>query len=418
MKIVRKLVPTLLLLAFTVFGCQPEAPAPVPEEPTESKPDKDNKPSNGGGDKGTPNTPFTSIPDELVGTWYAENNAGPMTTNWEQGTFQGEYGFREYRTMVFTKDGKNAVEYTSEVYTYTDEVKQYMYKRIGTLEYKTNPNTLTFHVQSGRMRLFSSKSTGYKEAELTGKDLFNYKSELMNPEATSYTSSTNYLSAKRNTGLGEYSVKYTKVGSTAPGQTPDPGSLYSTPPTAGTYVKIADKYYPTVTIGSQEWMSVNYAGTGGMKDSSKPQFGTFYKFMDLKEIPVPAGWRIPSKQDFVKLLQSQGLQVNDQGYTQGEELQVTKLLGQLMAATGWLKQDGYATNKSGFNAVPANYKVQDAKPNGEGTRCFLWTSEVNSSENPVAFQIVQLSGETYASFTPLPIGYSPQHVPVRLVRDK
>ncbi len=89
-----------------------------------------------------------------------------------------------------------------------------------------------------------------------------------------------------------------------------------------------------------------------------------------------------------------------------------------MATTGWLKQDGYATNKYGFNAVPANYKVQDAKPNGEGTRRFLWTSEVNNSENPVAFQMVQLSGETYASFTPLPIGYSPQHVPVRLVRDK
>ncbi|MDQ4140087.1 MAG: hypothetical protein M3142_06145, partial [Bacteroidota bacterium] len=90
----------------------------------------------------------------------------------------------------------------------------------------------------------------------------------------------------------------------------------------------------------------------------------------------------------------------------------------LMATTGWLKQDGYASNKSGFNAFPANYKVQDACPFGEGSRCFLWTSEVNDSDNPIAFQIVQLTGDTYASFTTFPIGYFPQHLPLRLVRDK
>jgi uncharacterized protein (TIGR02145 family) len=419
MKNVRKSISALLIIAFAVFGCQPEAPNPVgsstpPPDTTNSTP-----PPPGEGNPTNPNTPFTTIPDELVGTWYAENNSNPMTTNWEQGTFQGEESLREYRTMVFTKDGKNAIEYTSQVYKNTDEVKQIMFKRVGTLEYKTNPTSLTFHVQSGRVRYFSSSYTGYKESDLVSAEWPTYLSVLVNPEATTYSNATNYLTAQRSNGAGQYSVKYTKAdGSKPTNPTPDPGSLYSTPPATGTYIQIADKYYPTVTIGEQEWMAVNYAGTGGMKDSQKAHYGTFYKFMDIKDIPVPAGWRIPNKQDYIKLLQSQNLVLTPWESTDGADLASKKMLGQLMATSGWLKQDGYATNKSGFNAVPANYKAQDAKPNGEGTRCFLWTSEIDASENPIAFQIVQLSGETYASFLALPMGYSPQHVPVRLVRDK
>ncbi|MDQ3290953.1 MAG: hypothetical protein M3Q05_06645 [Bacteroidota bacterium] len=379
-------------------------PEPVPEQP---------------GKGAVVETPSTPIPDELVGTWYADQNPNPMTTNWEQGTFQGEEGLREYRTMVFTKDGKNAIEFTSTVYKTNDEVKQYMFKRIGTLEYKTNPNSLTFHVQSGRVRFFSNKVAGYQEADLVNEDWPTYLSVLVNPEATTYTSSTNFLSAKRSNGATEYSVKYIKADNcNNGGGTTNPDDLYGNPPASGTYVQIANKYYPTVTIGKQEWMAVNYAGDGGMKDSTKPHFGTFVKFMDLKDIPVPAGWRIPTKQDYKKLLLSQGLELMPWEATNGEDVASKKLLGQLMATTGWLKQDGYASNKSGFNAFPANYKVQDASPFGEGSRCFLWTSEVNESDNPIVFQIVQLTGDTYASFTTFPIGYFPQHLPLRLVRDK
>jgi uncharacterized protein (TIGR02145 family) len=417
MKLLSKLMPGLFVMAFTIFGCQPEIPTPATG--TTPPPGNNTTPTPGGGNTPPPNTPFTTIPDALVGTWYAENNANPMTINWEQGTFQGEEGLREFRTMVFTKDGKNAIEYTSQVYKNTEEVKQYMIKRVGTLEYKTNPASLKFHVQSGRVRYFSSKFAGFKESDLINEEWPTYLSVLANPEATTYTSSTNYLTAQRSNGATFYSVKYIKADGNKPGgQTPDPGGLYSTPPATGTYITIAGKYYPTVTIGNQEWMAVNYAGTGGMNDSQKPHFGTFYKYMDLKDIPVPAGWRIPSKADYIKLLQSQGLELTPWESTNGEDVASKKMLGQLMATTGWLKQDGYATNKSGFNAVPANYKALDAKPHGEGTRCLLWTSEMNASESPIVFQIVQLPGETYASFTLFPIGYYPQHLPIRLVKDK
>ncbi len=405
MKNTKHLFLHLMLSAFaaiTFCSCETEenSPKPIDDEVVE--------------------TPFTQIPDELVGTWFADHNDGPLTTNWDQSTFQGEQGFREFRTMVFPKEGKNAVEYTTEVVNVGDEVKQYFYRLSGTLEYKTNPTTLTFHAQSGKMRVFSNKYSGYKEFDIIKKDVVEYSSVLINPEATTFTSSPNYLTAKRQDGANQLSVKYEKVNGTTPGGgTPDPADPYSKPPTSGTFVQIGNQYYPTVSIGDLEWMSVNYAGTGGIKDSSKPQYGTFFKYMDLKDIPIPAGWRIPTKQDYLHLLQSQGIEFDEVWETtDGDDLQSKKLLGQLMATTGWLKQDGYANNKSGFNAVPANLQVTNGNPHGEGSNCLLWTADKDAQEDPVAFKIIQLPSDTFASFGAYTTGFNPPHIPVRLVRDK
>lgn len=82
-------------------------------------------------------TPFTAIPDEYVGTWYAELNDEPMNTNWDQGTFQGEQGFSEFRTLVLTKDGKNAVEYTSEVVNVSELMCRSVFNIIRRLPWKT-----------------------------------------------------------------------------------------------------------------------------------------------------------------------------------------------------------------------------------------------------------------------------------------
>lgn len=366
-------------------------------------------------------TPSTSIPDALVGTWYAEHNEGPLTVNWEKGTFQGEQGFREFRTMVFTKDGKNAVEYTSEVYNHGDEVKQNIYKLVGTLEYKSNPASITFHPQSGKFRAFSSKYEGYEEITIQTDDLKDYHSVILNPEATTYTSSVNYLNGKRVDGANNYSVKYKKVEGTnpPPGNGDNPGDPLSTPPAKGTYVKIVNQYYPTATIGTQEWTTLNYSGTGGITNSAKPQYGTFYKYSDIKNIPIPEGWRIPTRQDYIKLLKSQGIAYDEVwDSTDGEDVQSKKLLGQLMASSGWLKEDGYANNKSGFNAVPGNLMVTNGNPHGEGSNCLLWTSDKDEDDNPIVFKIIQLPSDTYARLIGTTIGFNPPHIPVRFVKDK
>ncbi|UOQ67596.1 hypothetical protein [Hymenobacter volaticus] len=169
-------------------------------------------------------TPTTSIPEEMAGTWFADNNDGPLTANWDAGTFQGEQGFKEFRTMVFTNDGKSAVEYTTEVMNSADEVKRYFYRVVGSLEYKTNPRSLRFHAQSGKMRVFSNKYSGYKESPIRVEDLRSYFSVLVDPQATTFASATNYLEAKRTDGGNQYSVKYRKVGTTTPGNGTPPAA--------------------------------------------------------------------------------------------------------------------------------------------------------------------------------------------------
>lgn len=408
MKKLKSMLPSLLLAAMVVLtcsGCDKDDAKPAdPTDPT--------TPSDGGGIE----TPFTAIPAKFVGTWFIDHNQGPLSANWEQGTFQGEQGFREFRTIVMTADGKNAVEYTSDVSNVGDEVKQRLYKMTGTLEHKDN--TITFHAKSGKMRVFSNKYTGFKESDIIAKDVQAYKTIYINPEASTYTNTQNFMTAKRVDGDMQQSVRFKKVeGGTSTPTNPD--GLYSQPPATGTYVQIGDKYYPTVTIGNLEWMSVNYAGPGGLSDSENPEYGTFLKHQDVKDIQVPAGWRLPTKQDYLALLKSQGI-VYDEVWesTDGSDVQSKRLLGQLMAATGWLKQDGYANNKSGFNAVPANLMVTNGNPHGKGTNCLLWTSNIDEEDNPVVFKIIQLPSDTYSSFSGQPVGYNPPHIPVRFVRNK
>ncbi len=372
---------------------------------------------NGGGGISTPSTP---IPAEFTGTWYAEHNQGPLNKNWEEETFQGEQGWKEYRTLVITGDGKNAEEYTTEIMNVLDEVKQYSYKIAGTLTYSSNPSTITFHAQSGKMRVFSNKYSGFKESDIKLANLENYKTVLTYAEATTYSSSQNFLTARRLDGDMEVSARYLKAGGSSgnpgDGENPDP---YSEPPASGTYVQMGSHYYPTVSIGNLEWMSVNYAGPGGMKNSEKPAYGTFLKHADLEGLQIPEGWRLPSKDDFLDLLDSQGIEFDELwGSTDGSDLESKQRLGYLMASTGWLKQDGYANNQSGFNAVPGNLMVTNGNPHGEGSNCLLWTSEMDEEGNPVTFRLIQLPSDTYASFGASITGFNPPHIPLRLVKDK
>ncbi|TXK47546.1 hypothetical protein FVR03_09130 [Pontibacter qinzhouensis] len=408
MKMFKSMLPTLLLGALAAFSsCEKEDTKPTgPTDPT--------VPTDGE----VFETPFTSIPAKFVGTWYIDDNQGPLSANWDEGTFQGAQGFREFRTIVMTADGKNAVEYTSDVTNVGDEVKQYMYKITGTLEHKTNPTSITFHAKSGKKRVFSNKYSGFRESDIISSEMKAYHTVFLNPEASTYTSSQNIMTAKRLDGGMQISVKFKKLegGTNVPN---NPGELYSQPPSSGTYVQIGDKYYPSVTIGNLEWMSVNYAGPGGLSDADNPEYGTFLKYQDVAAIQVPTGWRVPTREDYLALLTSQGIVYNEiWETTDGSDIQSKRLLGQLMSAKGWLKQDGYANNKSGFNAVPGNLLVTNGNPNGKGTNCLLWTANTDAQDNPIVFKIIQLPSDTYSSFSGQPVGFNPPHIPVRFVKNK
>ncbi len=374
---------------------------------------KDNLPAPGSNPGGgpDPSPPYTSVPAGLVGTWYPADNIQPLTVDWEKGTFQGEAGYKDFRTMVFTANGQNAIEYSSEVFVNGNNTIKHLYKITGTLEYSADPSKLEFHAVSGKMRVFNG--TAYTESNIIPSDIAKYYSVLKDLVAA-----PDVLNAKRFDGGNSYSVKYLKVtGNEGGGQSSD--DAYSTPPATGTYIKIGNKYFPTVTIGNREWTSVNYYGTDGINIAGKIKYGTFYRFTDLNKIPVPSGWRIATQDDYKNLLASQNISFDPVwNSTDGSDQESKKRLGKLMSATGWLKQDGYETNASGFNAVPANIQVTSGTPNGEGSNCVLWTGEKDSDDLPVAFKIIQMPSDTYAAFSSYSEGYNPVYAPVRLVRNK
>jgi len=354
--------------------------------------------------------PSTPIPDVLVGTWYNSDNEGPLTENWNNGTFQGQAGFREFKTMVLTKNGNNAIEYSTRVIVTGSTTEKQFYKITGTLELVAKSGSLKFHAQSGVMRIYKSDYDGYKEANIRAADINSYYSVLRNPVVNQSN-----MEAKRNDGANEWTVKYRKAGT----ENNSPKGDYSRPPANGIYVKIENRYMPTVTIGSQEWTSANFDGDGGLVITNKPQYGTFFRHSDVVKIALPQGWRLPTKADYVKLIRSQGIYFSD-AYesTEGDNLTSKRLLGNLMATSGWLKQDGYANNSTGFNAYAANTRIVDGEPYGEGSNCVLWTSNKDNTDAPVAFKLIQLPSDTYAAFGGIPETYRSVYAPVRFVKDK
>ena len=131
-------------------------------------------------------------------------------------------------------------------------------------------------------------------------------------------------------------------------------------------VTIEGKNYPFVKIGKQLWTSSNYEGPGGVSydaSNTRPEFGKYYLKTELDDIAVPAGWRIPTLEDYNQLAQFHGIPVPSK-LADGEPIKA------LISVTGWNNAKG--TNTSGFNAYPANYMFQDSSPI-EGDMAEFWT---------------------------------------------
>ena len=142
-------------------------------------------------------------------------------------------------------------------------------------------------------------------------------------------------------------------------------------PQAGT-VQINGKTYSTVSIGKQVWTTANYDGPGGIayrSSGEKPEYGRYYTFEEVNAIQLPAGWRIPTMQDYMTLAESQGVVFSDHRAT-GQE--VSK---KLVSKTNWRTIPG--TNASGFNAYPAGYSFRNNAPL-DGDISEFWTIDGNT----------------------------------------
>jgi uncharacterized protein (TIGR02145 family) len=131
-------------------------------------------------------------------------------------------------------------------------------------------------------------------------------------------------------------------------------------------VAVDNKLYPFVKIGDQLWTSANYEGAGGVSydaSNTRPEYGKYYLKSELAAIVLPAGWRIPTMEDYSQLAQFYGIPVPS-------KLSDAEPIKSLISTSNWNNAQG--TNTSGFNAYPANYIFRDSNPI-EGDIAEFWT---------------------------------------------
>ncbi len=406
----------LFCSALTVAGCSKNNSTEGPED----------------GQYQLPNVPAaTAISDEFVGTWYPTITLDhPLSEDWENKTFVGSEGFADYRTMVFTADGKNSIEYKANLANGVG----YFYKYVGNLVQEGN--TLRFYPTHGFLRIHRNGAIT-TDRRMTKSDFANspsFHSVLTNCQVSTNGGITNL------TGRREMDVSYRKVGGSGNGGGGStPGGPYATPPSSGTYVKIGAQYYPTVTIGAQEWMAVNYAGPSPLAEGSVSGYtaledGKYYSWQDAVAVAgsaaVPAGWRLPTKEDFIALLASQGVTIDDWGYTATVELNDgtagAQKLYRLLANSRWAGRadngGSASVNATGFGAVPADFKnTLGGGMNGYNANCYLWTGTTYADNSSQAwnFGIRRFSNSITANLDPINKGGSSVILyPFRLVRNK
>jgi uncharacterized protein (TIGR02145 family) len=129
---------------------------------------------------------------------------------------------------------------------------------------------------------------------------------------------------------------------------------------------IEEKKYSTVKIGNQIWTEANYDGKAGIKLTDAPShYGKYYTFSEAKAVVLPEGWRLPTENDYYKLLDSQKIKIENRRVINPEEIK------RLTSKNHWLHTNG--NNKSGFNAQPAGYVI-DSQLAAPGILAEFWTA--------------------------------------------
>ncbi|GAA4921750.1 FISUMP domain-containing protein [Mucilaginibacter defluvii] len=156
-----------------------------------------------------------------------------------------------------------------------------------------------------------------------------------------------------------------------------------------TAIAIDGKQYPTVKIGTQLWTAVNYEGTGGVKYDQMADMensGKLYTLNEAKTIKPPTGWRLPTKEDYLNLMNYVGKTSENSG---GIYLQKEDAL-KFMATKTWFTK---GINSLGFNAVSTGaYDGYFKQYDYSGRLAVFWTTSwAKSSDNttnlPVCFSI-------------------------------
>jgi len=165
----------------------------------------------------------------------------------------------------------------------------------------------------------------------------------------------------------------------------------------GPTVTINNVAYPTVSIGTQTWTSVNYRGTGGINYNNTSTVdekqGKLYTLAEAKAILVPEGWRLPTLGDYQQLCTYLGGKSNNVGnIVDLADMLLSDGNSKKLISKEWTAAGG--TNDSGFNAYPSGTIEQNAFY-GMGTTTVFWTSSLNSGTYPYTITVTRRENDNY-----------------------
>lgn len=143
------------------------------------------------------------------------------------------------------------------------------------------------------------------------------------------------------------------------------------------------KNYKTVTIGDQIWMAENMAFKVGNspcyqdKEKNCRKYGRYYDWKSAMKA-CPSGWRLPSKDDFDKLVVSVVSEPLEADSWRLWRAKQRILIQMLNSKKGWYK-NGNGLDLYGFSAVPAgdetgNEEKRDFRFRYMGYGTYFWSS--------------------------------------------
>jgi len=144
----------------------------------------------------------------------------------------------------------------------------------------------------------------------------------------------------------------------------------------GAYVDTRDgKIYKTIQIGTQLWMAenMNYETPDSWCIECET-YGRVYTFKSAQSA-CPEGWHLASDLEWTILVANLG------GFNEaGEKLKET-------GTEHWKKPNKYATNESGFTAIPHGYRSVNGILNFEEKIGFWWTSTIENDLRAWSFRL-------------------------------
>jgi len=152
---------------------------------------------------------------------------------------------------------------------------------------------------------------------------------------------------------------------------------------SGTFTDSRDgQIYRTVVIGRQRWMAenLNFATDSSAcydnADSNCTKYGRLYNWNDAMTA-CPAGWRVPSDEDWDSL----ALAVGGQRVEDGDGDYNWEIAGKkLKSTTGWVGSvSGNGTDDFGFSALPGGYDNSGGNFNNAGYGGYWWSATENGA---------------------------------------